>query len=360
MENTKILIIEDNYVTLKEIEIHVKNMGYKMTKTAIDSEEAINKAEKFKPDLLLSDINLGGSINGIETVNIIRRKLDVPVIYLTAYDDDDTLMKAHITEPYAYIVKPFQERELSIAISIALYKHKAEKQLKEAIATKNKLISIISHDLRNSLGSIHQIADLLIKNYGKFDDAKTIKIINRIYNSTGATFTLLESLLCWAKNQSEIAFFNPEPCMLHAIVSESVSLLEWVATTKQITIIESVPDDLEVCADSEMMKTLFRNLLSNAIKFTGVKGKITITAEQKETQTVIAVTDNGIGMNDITRQSLFKIGQTQSQLGTCGEKGTGFGLVLCKEIIDKHNGDIRVESEKGKGSAFIFTIPASE
>lgn len=132
MVETRILIIEDNVITLNDIEANVTRMGYDSIETALSGEEAIAIAKKFKPQLILADINLGKGISGIETTHEINKTSETPVIYITAYDDEETLQKAGITAPYAYILKPFKERELQIAISIAICKFNIQKQLKQA------------------------------------------------------------------------------------------------------------------------------------------------------------------------------------------------------------------------------------
>lgn len=357
MEATKILIIEDNIVTLGDIEMRIGQMGYEHIETAVTGEEAIEIAETFKPDLILSDINLGKGMTGIEAVQKIKEKQDVPVVYLTAYDDDKTLDEAGVTEPYAYLLKPLQERELQISLSIALYKHKIENQLKEANATKDRFISILGHDLKNPFNSLLGFSDLLLKNIDRYDRKKIKELVGFINNSSKKTYNLLNNLLEWSRSQRNKIPFNPEMTNLYYLVQDSYLLLNSSAEAKKIQIKLNIPQEIDVEVDTEMIKTVVRNLLSNAIKFTPENGTITISANKDNEKIQLEIADTGTGMNEKTKNSLFKIGETKSKAGTNGEQGTGFGLLLCKEFIDKHNGKIDVKSEVNKGSRFIITIP---
>jgi len=357
MKTTKILIIEDNIVTLGDIEMRIGNMGYENIETAVSGEEAIEIAERFKPDLILSDINLGNGITGIEAVQQIKQKQDISVVYLTAYDDDKTLAEAGITEPYAYLLKPLQERELQISLSIAVFKHKTELELREAIATRDRFISILGHDLRNPFNTIFGFSDLLLNNIDHYDIQKIKKFVGLINNSAKQTFNLLNNLLEWSKSQQNKIPFNPQITNLYYIVNETFLLLQDNSKSKNIDIEINVPQQIQVEIDREMIKTVIRNLLSNAIKFTEDNGKIIISAKQTPDKVTIEIADTGIGMNEETKNSLFKIDKAQSTEGTNGEKGTGFGLLLCKEFIEKHNGAISFESATSQGSNFIITLP---
>ena len=366
----RILVIEDNILTLDEIEVRLNNIGYKNIETAINGEEAIKKAANFQPDLLLSDINLGKGIDGIEAVTKINEEQDVPVIYLTAYDDEITLKRAKITEPYAYLTKPFQEKELNIAISIALYKHKVEKQLKqankklqEANATKDKFFSIIAHDLKSPFTALLDFSKLLLKNHTKYDEKKREHHISIIYNTTNKTHNLLDNLLTWSRSQLDKIKYNFVTINVKFFVGNIISLIQSSANKKEIKIVNNVERCFYVKADENTFNTVLRNLITNAIKFTPRKGTITMNAKQIKTNNIqyieICVADTGVGISKERVKNLFKIEKNISTNGTEEEHGTGLGLVLCKEFVEKNNGKIWVESEEGKGSCFKFILPES-
>ncbi len=144
------------------------------------------------------------------------------------------------------------------------------------------------------------------------------------------------------------------------ICSETISLLKFQAQAKEIEIFLDVPDDIEIFIDNEMLQTLIRNLVSNALKYTTPGGRVVLKAVRKNDEVLFSVSDDGIGMEPQTLNSLFKLGETISMEGTAGERGTGFGLMICKEFVEKHGGRIYAESTPGKGSTFFFTIPEKE
>lgn len=166
-------------------------------------------------------------------------------------------------------------------------------------------------------------------------------------------------MLEWASTQRDMVAFNPENIHLFEIANECISHLSNVSKAKNIGLRCSIPPDLFVFADKNMLKTILRNLISNSIKFTPKSGQVSVSAITNQSCIEIIVSDTGIGMDTNTIQSLFKIGKTKSVKGTEGERGTGFGLLLCKEFVEKHGGTIWAESELGKSSDFKFTIPKS-
>lgn len=358
MEEVKILIVEDNIVTLGDLEMRMEQMGYRQIATAVSGAEAVEIAEKFHPHIILSDIHLGKGINGIEAVRQIKQKNDVAVIYLTAYDDDKTLAEAGITEPYAYLLKPLQERELQIALGIALYKHKIEMALKEAINAKNRFISILAHDIRNLFHLVIGFSSLLRENFEIYEPSKTKLFIDKIYDASKQTHNLLNNLLEWSLIQQNKTPFNPKLINIKNLLMETYDLLNPLALEKNITVLMDVPENLTLTADADMMKTVIRNLLNNAIKFTPAQGKIWMKAIKSENSVEIEIADNGIGMDEQTMLSLFKIGKLISHAGTNEEQGSGFGLLLIKEFVDKHGGEIKVESQLNIGSKFIVVLPA--
>jgi signal transduction histidine kinase len=186
------------------------------------------------------------------------------------------------------------------------------------------------------------------------DSEEYIKIIN---SAAKNTLVLLDNLLNWAKSQTGQLSFNPEKILFSDVLQEIITLSKAIAKSKNITLECSGRDNLEIFVDVNMLKTVVRNLISNAIKFTNVGGHIKITAELKQDHVEITISDNGIGINKEKSNEIFNIASNTTTLGTANENGSGLGLVLCKEFIQKNNGDIWVESEENKGSNFIFTLP---
>jgi len=233
-------------------------------------------------------------------------------------------------------------------------------QLILANANKDLFMSILAHDLRNPFNTLIGFSGLLVKNIQVYDLAKIKNQANLIHIIAKQAYDLLEDLLLWSRAQSGQLPFEPQKLNFTNICQDIVEKLKPIADTKNIIINHFAEADYNIFADVNMLKTIIRNLVSNSIKFTKNGGKINIYAEKDETAIKIKVSDNGIGMSQETISKLFDISQTQTSSGTSGEKGTGLGLLLCKEFVEKHGGKISVESELDKGTVFSFTIKQFE
>ena len=239
-----------------------------------------------------------------------------------------------------------------------------EQKMRKLNAEKDKFFSIIAHDLKNPLNLMLGFSDLLIRNFDKYNNKEKKEYINIIQQSVQNTYKLLENLLLWSRAQRGTIDFYPENRNLYLLSAKTIELLIQSAESKSITLSNQIPKDLYIEADENMFLTILRNLISNAIKFTPKGGKITIKAhsvtdKNKHSFAEISVKDNGIGIAKETLAQLFTISENVSTKGTEDEAGTGLGLMLCKEFVEKHGGKIRVESEVGKGSKFIFSFPLS-
>ena len=238
----------------------------------------------------------------------------------------------------------------------------SEAQLRESNKTKDKFFSIIAHDLRTPFNSMLGFSELLNEKFDQYDTETKKKYTGIIYNGLQKTLKLLDNLLEWSWSQKGIIDFNPEKTSLNSLVKEKLELVNQSADNKSIQIINQIAENIYVEADKNMLATIIRNLLSNAIKFTNKHGKITIKTflvpNEKHSQFIgISVNDTGVGISKEIQSTLFNIGETISTSGTEKEEGTGLGLILCKEFVEKHGGKIWVESEVGVGSSFNFTIP---
>ena len=230
-------------------------------------------------------------------------------------------------------------------------------KLVEIVSTNAKFLSIIAHDLRNPFSSILGILELLKMSLKELDKNEIEKYIEIVYNSANNTLTLLDNLLVWAVSQNKEKNFRPIKINLYELLREEIENLKTLASQKQITLRHSVKPDLNVTVDIQMVKTILRNLINNAIKYTNVNGEIIIDANEVNQYIEIAIKDNGIGISAEDQRKLFKIDAFHSTPGTHDERGTGLGLLLCKEFVELHGGNIRIESEAGKGSIFAFTLP---
>jgi PAS domain S-box-containing protein len=230
-------------------------------------------------------------------------------------------------------------------------------ELKDLNATKDKFFSIIAHDLKNPFNNIIGFSELLVEEVHENDIVAIEKYADMIYTASNQTFRLLENLLDWANSHRGYMVFSPEPLSLSEIALEITENQKEFAVKKNITLRNDITEDLAILADRNMLISILRNLISNAIKFTPRNGEIVLSAIRKNGFLEVSVKDNGMGMSEKIRNNLFKIDVNQSTKGTEDEKGTGLGLILCSEFVQKHGGKIWVESELGKGSNFKFTLP---
>lgn len=225
--------------------------------------------------------------------------------------------------------------------------------LEEINIVKDKLFSIIGHDLRAPINSLKSLLDLLTSNIVSEEQARML--FGKLIKEVNYTSDLLENLLQWAKSQLQGMKVNPQKIDIQEIIYKTMELLQGIADKKEIKIHNEIDTSIWAMADEEMIKTVIRNLLANALKFTPAKGVVHINSQITDNQVEITVKDNGVGMPPETLSKLFEGNITTR--GTDNEKGTGLGLLMIKDFLDKNKGSIRVQSEVGKGSTFIVTLP---
>ncbi|WP_205504048.1 sensor histidine kinase [Rufibacter psychrotolerans] len=238
-------------------------------------------------------------------------------------------------------------------------------KLQEAYAANQKFFSIISHDLRGPLNSTVQLSELLANGRDYLPQEKKDHMLQLLYASLGKTSKLLDNLLTWARAQTDSMPFKPVQLNVRQVVLETTELLQAMATEKSISLHYAIPAHLTIKADKEMVCTVIRNLVSNALKFTHDKGRVCIAAEQVgapdgNAQAIrLTVQDTGIGMSQEKVSQLFKVGNRVTTPGTRREAGTGLGLILSKEFVEKHGGTITATSAPAEGSTFSVTFPCA-
>jgi signal transduction histidine kinase/ligand-binding sensor domain-containing protein len=229
-------------------------------------------------------------------------------------------------------------------------------ELKKLNATKDKFLSIIAHDLRNPFNTILGLSDILLLDFQKFEVEKVKYYLSNIKEASSQAFELLQNLLIWARSQTGGIEFNPGPNGLMARVVENIELVASQAAKKNIRVTSGLEKEIQVNCDRNMIDTIIRNLLTNAIKFTPQGGTVLVNATEKENHVEISVKDTGVGIDKNHLGKIFKVETKHTTKGTDKERGTGLGLVLCKEFVERHGGVIWVESEPGVGSEFKFTL----
>ncbi|MFY9152711.1 MAG: HAMP domain-containing sensor histidine kinase [Prolixibacteraceae bacterium] len=236
--------------------------------------------------------------------------------------------------------------------------HDSERKLQELNRTKDKFFSIIAHDMRGPFSGFLVFTKVLIDEYDNLDKEKIFQMAKNMDKSAKILYDFLENLLDWSRSQMGKLDFVPAKIDLFEVVERNVQLLSATAEGKSINLNHSIPQNTFIFADTDMLNTILRNLISNALKFTHEGGRVAVKIEKHDDSFMrISVEDTGIGMLKEDIEKIFKIDTKYSTPGTNNEKGTGLGLILCKELTGKHKGDIWVESEEDRGTTVYFTIP---
>ena len=310
-------------------------------------EQLIYKDDKHISDTYFQKLENTGSYNMYEG-RMITKTGDVKWIQVNATEFIKNGEKIGSQD----IIRDITQRK-----NIEIELQHAVKQLHDLNATKDKLFSIIAHDLKSPFNSILGFAQLISKNIAKYDADKMKLFVDQIIASAKSTLTLLDNLLNWAKNQTGQISFNLEQIILSDVIGEIIEILNSAAKIKNIDLKCNQMEGISVLADKNMLKIVLLNLISNAIKFTELGGKIEISAITNQDNTQITISDNGIGMNEAAVHNLFNLEKKIITKGTANEQGSGLGLILCKDFVEKHGGKIWAESIIAKGSHFKFTLP---
>ena len=262
---------------------------------------------------------------------------------------------------YSYLLKIRTNKLLRVQnekICIANTKlTESEQHLKELNTTKDTFFRIISHDLKNPFTSLMSISQLIHENYDAIDDDEKKMGVKKINQCVNHIYALLENLLTWSRSQTGQIKYQAQDCDLTDLIKMNINLYMVSAHKKGIEIDYNLPDEATAYADKEMISTVIRNLLNNAIKFTKLDSRITISLKIEASNYKIEIQDEGEGISEENKDKLFRIDKKYKTVGSSGEKGTGLGLLLCKEFVEINKGEIGVVSTFGEGSCFYFTIP---
>ncbi len=367
-DKSEVLIVDD-------IPENLQLLGQILDKNNIDvaiatnGREAIEAVEFSQPDLILLDISMP-EMDGFSVCRELKGNpatRHIPVIFLSARTEYEDIVKGFEIGAVDYVTKPFNAKELLSRVFTHLelsfskkYIEKQNNELHELNATKDKFFSIIAHDLKNPFSGIIGLSNILVNEYKDLDKDTVGEYHELILDSAEKGYRLLENLLNWSSAQTGRLEYNPQINNLQCFIKEELQLLNTNAEQKNIKLLAEVPENTFAFFDHNMIETVIRNLVSNAIKFTKPGGSVSIIASNQDEMVQIEVKDNGVGISDEDQKKLFRVDVHHSTSGTNNEEGTGLGLVLCKEFVEKNGGKIRVESVEGRGSRFIFTLNKKE
>lgn len=376
MDNAKILLVDDDAQMLEVLTFQLQSQ-YDVT-TAISGQKALQLTEDEGPfAVIICDMQMP-EMNGVEVLELMQKTSpDTTRVMLTVAADQQTAIDAINTgNVFRFLNKPCTKKDLIRGVDDAMKQHQLatterrllektkiiaaqKKELEELNQEKDKFFSIIAHDLRAPFGALLGFTTILDMSSENSSRKEIKSHAANIHKSATHVFRLLENLLEWSALQMEGVDYNPSVVDLHEIVEKTRNVLSPVAAGKGIKITENM-NCFKVYADQHMLDAVIRNLVNNAIKFTSEGGKITAKAKQGNGLVTVSICDTGVGMDQIILDKLFKLSESITTKGTKGETGTGLGLILCKDLVERNGGRIWAESEVGRGSTFSFTLPISE
>jgi signal transduction histidine kinase len=359
-----VLIVEDESIVALDLQNQLRLMGYTIAGVANSGTEAIGKAAEMRPDLVLMDIKLQGTMDGVEAAHELRARLDIPVVYLTAYADDRMLERVKATEPFGYLLKPFEGRALQATIEIALYKHATEKRLRaytSALEARNRELDAfahtVAHDLKAPLSTILGFAQVLQTGQATLHDEDVRICAQGIVTGGRKMLNVIDELLLLAEvRQGDV---ETKPLDMASVVAAAQNRLGPTVERYQAEI--ALPDTWPVALGyGPWVEEVWVNYLSNAIKYGGEPPCVELGADVSQDGGALNgkarfwVRDNGRGLAEEEQGRLFvpftRLDQTRA-------KGHGLGLSIVRRIVEKLGGDVGVESEPGEGSLFYFALP---
>ena len=361
----KILIVDDVVSNVLLLKILLTNEKFKVC-TANCGNMCIEQAKAEKPDLILLDVMMP-DISGFDTAGILKKDpetADIPIIFLTALNNPSDLVHGFQVGANDFLTKPFNKEELIVRVmhQIALVAAKRliqrqNEELRATISNRDKMYSVIAHDLRSPMASIRMVLNLVVSAVSPDTvGPELFELLDKANRESEECHDLLDNLLKWTKSQTGRLNVVLQDLDLCDIVPGVVDIFEMIAMTKNIKLVyESSTSPLLVRADNDMLKTVVRNFMSNAIKFSPEGSSIEITMKEEGDFARVSVRDHGVGIAPDRLETIFHKGETT--YGTSGEEGSGLGLQLCADFARKIGGDVSVESTLGEGSTFSVFMP---
>lgn len=391
MFSLKILIVEDDAVSALLLQKALEKNDHEIVGIADSGERALEMIMGSHADLVMMDINLAGELDGITTTEIINEKYDIPVVYLSASSDAETLNKVVGTNPSAYVIKPFNIRELNMVIELAIYKDRKEKELqklnneleekvrqrtielydankeltkalqkeREINELKTRIVLNVSHGFKTPLTSILSSAQLL-QIYAEKDHPfkpRITKHASKIENSVRALNNLLTSVLFFGKVDANKLQYKPKKMFMQAFVKELLDTVNAGIENDVKISTELINLPKVITSDSELLYQIFENLLSNGVKYSKDGKKVLFKLEYVDNKLIGTVTDKGIGIPEPEQPQLFDRFFRAKNVGEV--EGSGLGLSIVKKCVEVLNGQISLKSSVGKGTSITVTIPVS-
>ncbi|MEG2121242.1 MAG: response regulator [Rikenellaceae bacterium] len=369
-EGYKILIVDDVISNVLLLKALLKSEKYKVI-TAENGLQALDLVKTEMPDLILLDVMMPG-MSGFDVSKELKASPEyheIPILFLTALNSHEDIVKGFQLGANDFITKPFNKNELLIRIrhqvSLIAAKRviiKQTEELRSIIIGRDKLYSVIAHDLRGPLGSIKMVLNMLIENLNSTTIGQDMFDVLCLANQTTEdTFALLDNLLKWTKSQIGRLNVVYQHSNLVDIIKDGIGVFQTAAELKGISIKFETTEKCSVYADADMIKTIVRNILSNAVKFSNPNGEIMMTIDiTDEHLAVVSITNFGAVIKEEDKGKLLKPETHFSTFGTGNEEGSGLGLLLCQDFVHKNGGKLWFDSSQEEGTTFRFSVPKSE
>lgn len=362
----KLLVVDDVQTNVLLLKALLGKEGYGIL-VANNGQEALEVIRNENPDLILLDVMMPG-MDGFEVAERLKSeefRCEIPIIFLTALDDTQSIVNGFKLGVGDFISKPFRKEELMVRIKhqlslVAARRIIEEKneELRKTIAGRDKMYSVIAHDLRSPMASMKMLLNTIMMSVEKDKiDPDTFDMLEMSNKTSEEVFSLLDNLLKWTKSQLGKLTVIPQKLDISGLADGVVEVMNSVAEVKHIKLIRTDHESFFVYVDIEMIKSILRNLISNAVKFSNPDSEIKVGIKAEDGKVIVSVTDSGKGIKKEDQHKLLKDSTHFTTYGTNSEEGSGLGLLLCRDFARKNGGELWFESEENLGSVFSFSLP---
>ena len=362
----KLLVVDDVQTNVLLLKALLGKEGYGIL-VANNGQEALEVIRNENPDLILLDVMMPG-MDGFEVAERLKSeefRCEIPIIFLTALDDTQSIVNGFKLGVGDFISKPFRKEELMVRIKhqlslVAARRIIEEKneELRKTIAGRDKMYSVIAHDLRSPMASMKMLLNTIMMSVEKDKiDPDSFDMLEMSNKTSEEVFSLLDNLLKWTKSQLGKLTVIPQKLDISGLADGVVEVMNSVAEVKHIKLIRTDHESFFVYVDIEMIKSILRNLISNAVKFSNPDSEIKVGIKAEDGKVIVSVTDSGKGIKKEDQHKLLKDSTHFTTYGTNSEEGSGLGLLLCRDFARKNGGELWFESEENLGSVFSFSLP---